>query len=134
GGTIRQIAHAEYEPVQGTLTAWVAPVAVPHGSIFARTVGANNAVVISGRYAGDVAIAGAGAGGDATAVAVIGDIVAIARDRAAIIPAPVLSRPSRITGFGTTCSAALSGPRSAGLKSPRYSFETNRLSFHAEAV
>jgi homoserine dehydrogenase len=102
GDTIRQIAHAEYEPAQGTLTAWVAPVAVPGDSIFARTVGAHNAAVITGRYAGDVAIGGAGAGGDATAVAVIGDIVAIARDRAAIVPAPVLSAPARIVGLPTS--------------------------------
>ena len=42
---------------------------------------------------------GAGAGGDATAVAVLSDLVMIARDRAAIVPAPVLAEPAAIGGF-----------------------------------
>jgi hypothetical protein len=42
---------------------------------------------------------GTGAGGDATAVAAIGDLVAIARDRAAIVPAPVLTEPRHIQGL-----------------------------------
>jgi homoserine dehydrogenase len=99
GHTIRQIAHAAYEIASGTLTAWVAPVAVPTLSVFGRTHGANNAAVITGRYSGETTIAGAGAGGDATAVAIVGDLAAIARDRAAIVPAPVWTRPSRVVGF-----------------------------------
>ena len=91
GGTLRQLAHAEYDRASATLTAWVAPAVVPRSSIFFRTTGPQNAAVITGAYSGDVTIAGAGAGGDATAVAVVGDLVAIARDRAAIVPAPVLT-------------------------------------------
>jgi len=100
GGTIRQIAHAEYDHERGALTAWVAPTVVSRGSLFARTVGPQNAAVVSGVHAGEVAISGAGAGGDATAVAVISDILAIARDRAAVVPAPVLSQPRAIIGLG----------------------------------
>ena len=100
GGTIRQLAHAEYDHERGALTAWVAPTVVPRGSVFARTVGPQNAAVVSGVHAGDVAISGAGAGGDATAVAVLSDILAIARDRAAVVPAPVLSVPRAIVGLG----------------------------------
>jgi len=81
------------------LTAWVAPTVVPRGSVFARTAGPQNAAVVSGVHAGDVAISGAGAGGDATAVAVISDILAIARDRAAVVPAPALSVPRAIIGL-----------------------------------
>jgi homoserine dehydrogenase len=81
-----------------TLTAWVAPPIVPHGSLFHRTTGPRNAAVISGVYAGPVEIAGVGAGGDATAVAVLSDVTAIARDRAAIVPAPVLSVPQVVLG------------------------------------
>jgi homoserine dehydrogenase len=99
GGTIRQLAHAAYAPDASALTAWVAPALVPQGSLFARTTGAQNAAVISGAFAGDISISGAGAGGDATAVAVIGDLIAIARDRAAIVPAPSLSRPDTIDGL-----------------------------------
>ncbi len=100
GGTIRQIAHADYDHERSSLTAWVAPVVVPRGSVFARTTGAQNAAIISGVHAGDIAISGAGAGGDATAVAVISDLLAIARDRAAVVPAPALSMPRAIVGLG----------------------------------
>jgi len=99
GGTIRQLAHAQYDDEQSILTAWVAPVIVRRDSIFARTTGAQNAAIITGVYAGDVAIAGAGAGGDATTVAIISDLLAIARDRAAVVPAPVLASPRVVKGL-----------------------------------
>jgi homoserine dehydrogenase len=99
GGTIRQIAHAAYEPSASALTAWVAPRIVPHGSLFARTTGPQNAAVITGAFAGDISLSGAGAGGDATAVSIVGDLLAIARDRAAIVPAPALSSPVTIAGW-----------------------------------
>ncbi|PYR13054.1 MAG: hypothetical protein DMG00_07685, partial [Acidobacteria bacterium] len=73
------------------LTAWVAPVVVPRSSIFARTVGPANAAVVTGAHSGETGIFGIGAGGDATSVAVLSDLMAIARDRAAIVPAPVLA-------------------------------------------
>jgi homoserine dehydrogenase len=91
GGTIRQLAHADFDDAASMLTAWVAPALVPRGSIFSRTMGPQNAAVISGEYSGDITIAGAGAGGDATAVAILSDVLAIARDRAAIVPAPILT-------------------------------------------
>ena len=91
GMAIRQIAHAEYERKTSTLTAWVAPVDVPRDSIFGRTTGAQNAAVITGEHSGETGIFGAGAGGDATAVAILGDIRAIARDKAAIVPPPILN-------------------------------------------
>jgi len=96
GGTIRQIAHAEYDRTASTLTVWVAPTVVARGSIFSRTAGPQNAAIISGAHCGEITIAGAGAGGDATAVAILSDIVAIARDRAAIVPAPVLTSHFRL--------------------------------------
>jgi homoserine dehydrogenase len=103
--TIRQIAHAEYDRTTSTLTAWVAPIEVPLDSIFGRTTGAQNAALITGEHSGDTGIFGAGAGGDATAVAIIGDLAAIARDTAAIVPPPVLSAPRSILG-PTTLNAA----------------------------
>jgi len=91
GATIRQIAYADYDRAAAALTAWVAPVDVDRGSIFGRTTGAQNAALITGAHSGEIGIFGAGAGGDATAVAVIGDIAAIARDKAAVVPAPLLT-------------------------------------------
>ncbi len=99
GGTIRQLAFAEYDRVRSALTAWVAPAIVPRSSIFARTDGPQNAALITGEHAGEVGVFGAGAGGAATAVAAIGDLLTIARDRAAIVPAPVLSAPALIKGL-----------------------------------
>jgi homoserine dehydrogenase len=99
GRPVRQIAHADYDPATRSLTAWVAPIAVPEGSLFARTIGPGNAAVVVGSFAGEITLTGAGAGGDATAVAAIGDVLAIARDRAAIVPAPVLVEPAAIKGF-----------------------------------
>jgi homoserine dehydrogenase len=99
GGTIRQIAFAEHDSETRRLTAWVAPAFVPRGSLFARTSGPQNAAILTGRYAGEITITGAGAGGDATAVAALADMVLIARDRAAIMPAPLLSEPADIKGL-----------------------------------
>ena len=100
-GAIRQIAHGEYDHVRRELTAWVAPIVVERGSIFGRTTGPQNAAIITGVHSGEVGIFGTGAGGDATAVAIVSDVVAIARDRAAIVPPPALTsdftiRPSNL--------------------------------------
>jgi len=101
GRTIRQLAHAAYDRATSTLTAWVAPIAVPRGSIFGRAAGAQNAALITGVHAGDVGVSGVGAGGDATAVAILSDLAAIAKDRAAIVPPPILTSPRNIKGFTT---------------------------------
>ena len=96
GATIRQIAYADYDRAASALTAWIAPIEVEHASIFARTRGPQNAAVITGAHSGDTGIFGAGAGGAATAVAILGDIAAIAKDRSAIVPPPMLSRDFRL--------------------------------------
>ena len=96
GATIRQIAYADYDRAASALTAWVAPIEVDGASVFARTNGAQNAALITGAHSGETGIFGAGAGGDATAVAVLGDINAIARDKAAVVPAPTLTANFRL--------------------------------------
>jgi homoserine dehydrogenase len=99
GGTIRQVAHAGFDRERRRLEAWVAPTFVAQGSMFATIVGPRNAAVITCAYAGDITLSGQGAGGDACAVAIIADVLAIARDRAAIVPAPVLLAPKDIVGL-----------------------------------
>jgi homoserine dehydrogenase len=96
GGTIRQLAHAEYDRATSVLSAWVAPTFVARHSFFGKTAGAQNAALITGAHSGETGIFGAGAGGDATAVAVLGDIAAIAKDRAAIVPPPTLTAHFRL--------------------------------------
>jgi homoserine dehydrogenase len=105
GGTIRQLAHAAWDRERRTLDAWVAPTFVPQASLFARTDGPRNAAVVTCAYAGDITMSGPGAGGDVSAVAIIGDLLAIARDRAAIAPAPVLVTPSILTGLSDSSLA-----------------------------
>ncbi|HYM26218.1 MAG TPA: homoserine dehydrogenase [Vicinamibacterales bacterium] len=99
GRAIRQVAHADYDRVRSRLTAWVAPIAVDADSMFAATVGPRNAAIVTGEHSGETTMTGTGAGGDATAVAIIADLVAIARDRAAIVPPPRLATPRTIAGF-----------------------------------
>jgi homoserine dehydrogenase len=99
GAAVRQLAHATYDVERSTLTAWVAPALVPSHSIFARATGPANAAVVHTRHAGDIGLFGPGAGGEATATAVIADLIAIARDPAAVVPAPSLRIPSFINGL-----------------------------------
>ena len=55
------------------------PTAVPAGSPFGRCDGVLNRVEVDAEPVGRVAFEGPGAGGSATASAVLGDLVAIAR-------------------------------------------------------
>jgi homoserine dehydrogenase len=99
GGTIRQLAHAEFDARRGALTAWVAPRFVPAASLFARTGGPGNLAVMTTVHAGEISLAGTGTGSAAIAAAAIADLVLIARDRAAIVPAPALKDPHMVVGL-----------------------------------
>ena len=57
----------------------VHPAMVPKHSAIAEVSGVTNCVAIDGDYCGNLLLAGAGAGGNATASAVAGDILDIAR-------------------------------------------------------
>jgi len=99
GAALRPIAHASYDVDRSTLIAWVAPAFVPGGSLFARAIGPANAALVGTRHAGEIGLFGPGAGGEATASAVIADLLAIARDPAAVVPAPSLHAPAVVTGL-----------------------------------
>ena len=80
GCTIRQIALVETK--DDGFHAFVGPALVLRGSNFGLNAGANNVVTITGHYGGENSFSGAGAGGPATAVAVVSDLLSLAqRDR-----------------------------------------------------
>lgn len=82
GATIRQVSRAERLPgARHAIRASVGPDLVPLDSPLARIRGCENAILVTGQYGGDTLFAGRGAGGDATGVAVISDLLAIARSR-----------------------------------------------------
>ena len=80
GCTIRQIAMVEAS--DRGFCALVGPALVLRGSNFGLNMGANNVVAITGHYGGENSFSGAGAGGPATAVAVVSDLLSLTqRDR-----------------------------------------------------
>jgi homoserine dehydrogenase len=79
GCVIRQVARAELLPESGQIRAAVQPALVPDDSSLARVEGTQNIVVVDGEFGGETAFSGFGAGGEPTAVAVVSDLLAIAR-------------------------------------------------------
>jgi len=77
GCTIRQVSRAQMQA--DGMYARVAPMLVPQQSPMAWSHGTQNMVVSTGRMGGDVVFSGHGAGGDATAVAVMSDLLAVAQ-------------------------------------------------------
>jgi homoserine dehydrogenase len=68
----------------------VHPTMVPRNSDIARVSGVTNAVAVEGDFIGAVMLSGPGAGGNATASAVVGDIIDLARG----VRVPPLGRPA----------------------------------------
>jgi homoserine dehydrogenase len=68
----------------------VHPTMVPRDCDIARISGVTNAVAVEGDFIGSVMLSGPGAGGDATASAVVGDIIDLARG----VCVPPLGRPA----------------------------------------
>jgi len=94
--TIRQISRADWKG--SALYAEVGPCLVPIDSPFGRVQRNLNLVLTSGRYGGDMAFLGAGAGGDPTAVAVVSDVMFVAqglsaekREAAVVVSTPPIS-------------------------------------------
>lgn len=75
GCTIRQVGQAEIDSESSFAT--VQPMLVQQGSPLARAQGCENVVITEGRFGGRNAFSGPGAGGNATAVAVLSDLVAL---------------------------------------------------------
>jgi homoserine dehydrogenase len=79
GCTIRQVSRAQLD--RKKLFAAVEPALVPLDGSLARVQGSQNVVVASGKYGGNTAFLGHGAGGHPTAVAVISDLIAASQGR-----------------------------------------------------
>jgi len=77
GCTIRQISRAERK--DGHIYASVQPALVPIDSPTAHIVGSLNLLISTGKYGGQTVFSGHGAGGHSTAVAVVSDLLDIAR-------------------------------------------------------
>ncbi|WP_048647870.1 homoserine dehydrogenase [Nitratireductor soli] len=73
----------------------VHPTMVPTQSVIAQVHGVTNAVAIETDILGELLLSGPGAGGNATASAVIGDIADIAKSRPGFQHGPVFGRPAR---------------------------------------
>jgi homoserine dehydrogenase len=79
GCVVRQVASAERTAANaGAVTASVLPALVDEGSWLARAKGPENVVLVTGHRSAQTVFAGQGAGGEATAVAVVSDLLAIA--------------------------------------------------------
>ncbi|TCO57382.1 homoserine dehydrogenase [Actinocrispum wychmicini] len=81
GRTIKLLAICER--VDDTVTARVHPAMIPRSHPLASVGGAFNAVFVEAEAAGQLMFYGQGAGGAPTASAVLGDLVAVARNRVA---------------------------------------------------
>jgi homoserine dehydrogenase len=79
GYTIKLLARAERLPGAGRLAVRVEPHLVQRGSVLASVSGANNAVLLDSRSAGPTVLVGRGAGGPATATAVVADMIDVSR-------------------------------------------------------
>jgi homoserine dehydrogenase len=115
GCTIRQISWAELKTESGTklsrepnpkpkdeeLFAAVQPALVELSSPLARVEGSQNLVMATGTYGGQTVFGGHGAGGHPTAVAVVSDILAIARSHQAGITMTDAGQPAEKTPIVT---------------------------------
>ena len=89
--TIRQVARAVRGADGRTLEASVGPTLVPLTSPLARVNGSENLVTVKGRFGGETTFGGRGAGGDPTAVAVVSDVLSIARGARPAATRPVVA-------------------------------------------
>jgi homoserine dehydrogenase len=103
GSTIKQLAVAQRDGE--TVQMFVAPALIPQGHFLAAIDGPTNAICFKGKKSGggrierdtDYVLVGPGAGGGATAIAVLGDVCELARGRGTRSAGlPSLIKPGRL--------------------------------------
>ena len=89
GYTLKHLAVVRRDFKAGWMSVGVYPALVPSDNILAKVSGVNNGITLRGDVVGSTTLAGRGAGGDATASAVLGDLVdaILARTRGGIVDA-----------------------------------------------
>ena len=96
--TIRQVSRVAC--VDGKVEARVGPALVPLTSPLARVIGSQNLIVAGGAYGKETTFSGYGAGGFPTAVAVVSDLLAIARRAGTTSAAwPATTAPASVTNL-----------------------------------
>ena len=81
GRTVKLLAICDRDPADGSVGVRVHPAMIPLSHPLAGVGDAFNAVFVEGEAAGPLMFYGRGAGGPPTASAVLGDLVAVARNR-----------------------------------------------------
>jgi homoserine dehydrogenase len=104
--TIRLIAAARRRS-GGRLEIFVRPMMIPAGCQLAAVVGSTNGILLQGNKGGNTMITGRGAGGEPTGVAVLSDVVEIAR--------------AMVAGGGSTTPLGYTTWHPAKIASPRES-------------
>lgn len=97
GCTIRQIGEAHVNGDHAFAT--VEPMLVRQSSALARAKGCENVVITGGKLGGSTAFSGPGAGGDATAVAVVSDLLTLSKTCSSV------PRPARDFELAKDCVA-----------------------------
>ena len=116
GRVIRQVVWADRPGREsGGIAAGVSAALVGRDSWLGRARGPENVVLVRGERSGTTVFAGQGAGGDATAVAVVSDLLALAHQRSVPRPwpAPSTAGAPAASRARTTCASRdrrLAGP------------------------
>ena len=126
GYVVKLLAIAE--ALDGRVYVRVHPAMLPASHPLASVRESFNAVYVEGEKVGPLMLYGRGAGGDPTAVSVVGDIIELAGSRGARIAAPIPdgrvrptpgpSAPSRTSTASTTCRCGSPTGRASWPPSP----------------
>ena len=119
GRVIRQVVWADRPGREsGRIEAGVSAALVGRDSWLGRARGPENVVLVRGERSGTTVFAGQGAGGDATAVAVVSDLLALAHQRSVPRPWPAPSTGGASAGSALPHYVRVSRPEAAGPHTP----------------